>query len=167
MGNEITELELESDDNVVETEIIPQVQDEAVRQSLQTEIARKKHWREKFQKKSDETAKLAEDNKTLQEKLSAYEKPQETKSFSADEIEARVDLRLAGHSKDEISHMETYAKGQGKKLSEVSNDPFILSGIEGLRAKAKAAAATPPPSNSSPTVKPNKKVSFEEWRQGR
>ena len=106
MGNEITELELESDDNVVETEIIPQVQDEAVRQSLQTEIARKKHWREKFQKKSDETAKLAEDNKTLQEKLSAYEKPQETKSFSADEIEARVDLRLAGHSKDEISHME-------------------------------------------------------------
>lgn len=167
MENEITELELESDDTVTETEIVPQVQDELVKQSLQTEIARKKHWREKFQKKSDEAVKAAEDIKQLQEKLSAYEKPLEPKSYSSDEIESRVDLRLSGFSKDEISHMETYAKGHGKKLAEVSNDPFVLSGIEGLRAKAKAAAATPPPSNSSPSIKPNKKLSFEEWKQGR
>src|SRR3990167_1642234 len=147
MENEITELELETDDAVIETDIIPQVQDELVRQSLQTEIARKKHWREKFQKKNDEAAKAAEDIKKLTEKLSAYEKPEEPKV--TDEIEARVDLRLSGYSRDEISYMETYAKGQGRKLSDVTNDQFVLSGIEGLRAKAKAAAAVPPPSNAS------------------
>ncbi len=74
---------------------------------------------------------------------------------------------MSGFSKDEISHMEIYAKAHQKKLGEIANDPFVLSGIEGLRAKAKALAATPPPSNSSPTAKPNKKLSYEEWRQGR
>src|SRR3990167_10312847 len=165
MENDITELELETDDTALEADIIPQVQDEAVKQSLQTEIARKKHWREKFQKKNDEAVKSAEDIKKLQEKLATYEKPPER---VPNEIESRVDLRLAGYSRDEISYMETFAKGQGKKLTDVANDPFILSGIEGLRAKAKAAAATPPPSQTSIKVQKNEKTpSFEEWQKGR
>ena len=165
MENDITELELETDDTALEADIIPQVQDEAVKQSLQTEIARKKHWREKFQKKNDEAVKSAEDIKKLQEKLATYEKQPER---VPDEIESRVDLRLAGYSRDEISYMETFAKGQGKKLTDVANDPFILSGIEGLRAKAKAAAATPPPSQTSIKVQKNEKTpSFEEWQKGR
>lgn len=168
MENEVTDLELETDDVNVEEFIVPTVQDESVKQTLQTEIARKKHWREKFQKKSEEATRVADELKKVQEKLQTYEKPTEQKSVPSDEIEARVDLRLSGYSREEISYMETFAKGQGKKLTDVANDPFVTSGIEGLRVRAKAAAATPPPSQSSSTVKKsNKPLNFEDWQKGR
>lgn len=163
------EIELEKDDVSLEENIIPAVQDEAVKQSLQTEIARKKHWREKAQKKSDEAAQLAEQLKKTQEELAGFKKPATPESPKiSDDIEDKVDLRLSGYSRDEIALMETYAKGRGQRLSEVKNDPFVISGIEGLRAKAKVAAATPPPSKGSSTVKGKEgPKSFTDWKQGR
>lgn len=106
-------------------------------------------------------AKTAEEEaRKYKDRLAAYEaklqklanQPAEKTSSPAvpfDEIEDRVDLRLKGFTREEISYVESYAKGQGKKLREVAEDPFVLSGIDGLRAKAKVAQAIPPPSTGS------------------
>lgn len=62
------------------------------------------------------------------------------------EIEERVNLRLAGHSPEEIEEIESYAKGKGITLSEAAQSPFIKKAVDGLRAEKKSVENTPAPS---------------------
>lgn len=79
-------------------------------------------------------------------------------------IEQKVDLRLAGHSKEEISFMEQFAKGANKRLSEVAELPFVKKAIEGMRAEQKSIDGTPPPSNRIRTF--NGKPMTEVFKTG-
>jgi len=62
------------------------------------------------------------------------------------EIEERVNLRLSGHSPEEIEEIESYAKGKGITLSEAAQSPFIKKAVDGLRADKKSVENTPAPS---------------------
>ena len=95
-------------------------------------------------------AKLQELSK---EKGSDLPKGNDASLNRLDEVEMKVELRMEGYSKDEISFMESYAKGLGKKLNEVTNDPMIKKAIEGSRADKKAELDTPTPSSRTAVYK--------------
>jgi len=73
-------------------------------------------------------------------------------SFDSDalrkEIDAKVDLRLAGHSQEEISEMEKYARGAGVSLTEAAQSPFIKKAVEAIRAESRSTENTPASSNN-------------------
>jgi hypothetical protein len=60
-------------------------------------------------------------------------------------IEEKVDLRVAGHSSEEIAEIEAYAKGRGISLSEAAKSPFIAKAVEAFRAEKKSTDSTPAP----------------------
>lgn len=114
---------------------------------VETLMRQKKHWREKaVDPKTGKTYKTLYEEAQKKEKPDVSQKPS-SPSFNPDLIETKVDLRLAGHSKAEIDFMETYAKGKGKKLSEIVNDENIKTAIEAMRNKSKSDQGTPPPSS--------------------
>ncbi len=122
-------------------------------------IAQKKKWREMH---ANEAAarKQAEDKLAQLQTQGAQAQP----AKSDDDLEERVEARLAGHSKEEIAFASIFAKANGKKLSEALQDDIIRSAIEGMRNKAKVAQATPAPTNrgNSVKVKPREKMSVDE-----
>lgn len=94
-------------------------------------------------------AKAAEESlKIMKEEAARKPEPEPAKPtvVSESDIEERVNLRLEGYSPEELKFIQIHAKGLGKRLSEVKDDPFIQSAIEGLRAKKKSEQAVPPPS---------------------
>lgn len=109
--------------------------------------------RQDFDKVYARAKKAEEENKALKKRLETS--PSATGEFDIEEV---VDLRISGLSKDEISYMKSFAKGSGKSLSEVSKDPFVLAGIEGMRTRSKSDEATPPPSSRTSSVSSTKKA---------
>jgi len=150
---------LEEDDGEGE-KVIEGIEDEPLKQSLQTEVARKKHFRTKF--KDEETAhtKTKGDLKTVQEALKKYEvdgKPvtsggtPASPAIDAAEIDARVELRVAGYTTPEIDFIKAFATGNKMTLADAAKSDFVIQGIEGLRKKAKAVESTPDPSGRAPS----------------
>jgi hypothetical protein len=128
--------------------------DEAVAKKVQTLSAQKNHFRDKFQKEAEKNKKLAEELEGLKEKpVDAKEEKPSAPIIDTDAIETRAVLRVKGYTPEEIRTMESYAKGSGKKLSEVVDDPFVKAGIDNLRSAAKSEQATPPSSSGSTTHK--------------
>jgi|GEM_PF-5627880 len=113
--------------------------------TLQTEIARKRHWRDKAQK-------TIEENKKLQEELTKYKSAPESPKASPDDIETVLDLRSQGFSDGEVLKLRHYSKKMNTPISEIVNDPFIRAGIESEREKSKIQIATPKPSNRAISV---------------
>lgn len=60
-------------------------------------------------------------------------------------IEEKVDLRVAGHSPEEIAEIEAYAKGKGISLSEAAKSPFIVKAVDAFRSEKKSIESTPSP----------------------
>lgn len=85
--------------------------------------------------------------------LQANAKPNEAVADTAAKMTGDTDyleLRLAGHSPDEIRVIKQLAGG--KPLTEAANDPVIKAAIEGVRASKKTAQAIPAPSSRVPMV---------------
>ena len=107
-----------------------------------------------FDKLYARTKKAETENKLLKER-----RPEQVANFDIEEI---VDLRTSGYSKQEIDYMKAMARGRGQKsLSELAADPFVVAGINGLRAKAQTTAATPTSSSRPAMVTPSGKT-FKE-----
>jgi len=119
--------------------------DDDVEKRLQTEVVRKKHWREKFEK-------LNEAHQKLQQEIdkSTQEKPAEPRDDMEARMETKFDLRQKGYTREEISYFEAFAKGSGKPLADVVNDLVVIGGIESMRKQKSVEQATPAPSNRSP-----------------
>lgn len=77
------------------------------------------------------------------------------------ELRDEVSLQVSGYTEEEIAKIRAYAKGYGKRLGEVKDDPFIQAAIMGLRDKKKSEDATPAPSSrvASTPSKANKPTS--------
>lgn len=73
-------------------------------------------------------------------------------TLDAAELEQRIDdkvaLRLSGHTAEQISEIEAYAKGRGiKSLLEASKVPFVAKAVEAMAAEKKSIQSTPAPSS--------------------
>ncbi len=106
--------------------------------------------------------------KKAEEELKQIKGKQQPTS-SDDDLEDVVDILVKGHTREELKYMRAFAQYQNKRLSEVANDPFVRSGIEGLRARSKTDAATPAPSSrpavvASPSGKSFKDMTGDERR---
>lgn len=64
-----------------------------------------------------------------------------------DDIEERVELRLRGYSKDEITDISAIAKAKKISLLEASELPLVSKGIQALRTDKKVVEQSPAPSN--------------------
>lgn len=60
-----------------------------------------------------------------------------------DLVEQKVDLRMAGYDRDEISEIEAVAKAKGITLAQAAELPIIKKGIDAIRAEKKSTSATP------------------------
>lgn len=145
---------LEKDDDI--QELVEGITDEDVKKQLQTEAARKVHFRTKFGKEK-EAKEVAEARIVELEKL--VEKPGETPSTDVetntnariDEIDAKVELRMDGYSREEISFIERN-RAEGKSLAETAEDSFVKKAIDGIREDKKVEDGTPAPSSTSQRV---------------
>lgn len=150
MSNE-TELkaeELEKDSAEVE-EFANQLDDE-LKKPLLTEVARKKHWREKAQKEAEARKKLEEELQKYREApAKAPEKIPSKPQESVDEMDVVLQLNSEGYSPSEIRDLRAKAKRYNVPISDLVNDPLVKAGLEASRAKAKSTEATPAPSSRS------------------
>lgn len=148
MANDNDELELELDEPTgSETPDSSEAQ-----KQLQTEIARKKHWREKFEKAEASI-------KELSEKVQKYESSGQPSTPVApieapksDDIDVVLQLKAEGRTDSEIITLRKYAKKMNLPISEVANDPLIKAGLDVERQKVKVEEATPSPSGGTQTV---------------
>lgn len=151
MENDIRILE---QDNGEGEELISQLDDE-LKKPLLTEIARKKHFREKFEKEKEARVKLEEELKNLRESANKA-KDTPPANNQGDEIEAILRLKVEGYSDDEALKLRSYAKKMGVSLDEVAKDPVIKAGLDAERAKIRVAQNTPNPSGRTSTIIDNK-----------
>lgn len=121
--------------------------------SLQTEIAKKKHWREKYQKVGSELEEAKKKLAEYEAKKTEEKTPSSvTTTSTPDEIEVVLNLRSLGKTDGEILKLRQYARMMNRPISEVMEDPLINAGLEAERQKAKVEEATPNPSAGTFTV---------------
>jgi len=96
--------------------------------------------------------KLEREKKGPESKLPKGESNEFDSASLEKRIEEKVDLRVAGHSSEEIAEIEAYAKGKGISLSEAAKSPFIMKAVEAIRSEKKSTDSTPAPTRV-PTFK--------------
>lgn len=133
----------------------------------QTALAQKKHWRGKAvdPESGKQYSELLKD-KNAQGNASTdsagagkgddnKHQPTELEKDVAG-LKSSEEKRTFGHannfSPEETDHIFSYAKGVGKKPSEVLEHSFIKNGIAGMRQEQGTSDATPGPSGRSPIV---------------
>lgn len=79
-------------------------------------------------------------------------------------VDAKVDLRLAGWSQEQIAEAEAYAKGRGITLTEAAQSPFVKNAVEAMKAQSKSIDTTPASSNKTVTF--NGKPVSEIFKSG-
>lgn len=119
--------------------------------------------------------KYEEETKILRERLSSFDKKESPKGDSSsspswDDYDS-LSLSTKGYSEPEISFAKTYAKGLGKRMSEVIGDEIFKTALEGIRSKASVEQATPPPSARAKPVETKtdqgSRVDFSTWQAQR
>ena len=127
--------------------------------------------KEKNQKLFARAKKAEEDRKKLRDELAAKAPKQEPqqptqKQEPSDDLEVALSLLSRGYSDAEVLTARKYARRMGISVEEVINDPFIKSGFEAERAKAKVEQATPAPSGkvSDFAEAAKQKLSFNEFK---
>ena len=133
---ESAELEIES----AEEEVLPEG-NENFKKSLETETAKKKHWREKAQKFEEELKALRE------QKQKTEEKPVEKVPSSDISVRDLLTLRKKGLSDDEIAGAVEKAESLGISVSKLAESGLVDPWVTEMRTKSKAEQATPSSSN--------------------
>lgn len=95
--------------------------------------------------------------KDLEKKLK--DKPLETPKKAAMSVDDKVDLRLEGYSKEDITAIERAMAG--RSLEDTLKDPYVKAALDGVRAMRQTEASTPEPSSTIPTFTSDKKT----WAQ--
>jgi len=140
------EILLNEDKDEAEKLVQEQVYDDSLRKSLLTEVARKKHWRERALKETESRKKLEEDNEKMKVEL-AKVNPPAVQNVSEDQLETILNLQSQGYSNAEILSLRKYSKTMGKTVAEIAEDSLIKAGLEAERTKTKVEQATPSPSS--------------------
>lgn len=128
----------------------PQKSPEEIIKDLEATVADLKPKADASSQNFERLKKIEQEKKDLEEKLKLKESGSSSEFDSAGlkkEIEERTNLRLAGHSPEEMEEIERYAKGAGISLSEAAKSPFVQKAVDGLRADKKSTENTPPPSS--------------------
>lgn len=127
----------------------PQKTPEEIIAALQAEVAELKPKAE-ASSQNFERLKKAEDK--LKEVEGKLPKEGETTTFDSatleKRVEAKVNLRLAGWTPEQIAEAEAYAKGRGIGLEEAAQSPFVKNAVDAMNAASKSVASTPAPSNN-------------------
>jgi len=155
---QLTDEELNQD---LSPDTLDVIDDEGVKKTLQTEHARKVHFRNKFQETNQ---KLAEAQAELA-KLKTPNAP--IVNDKLDEVNNRLcNLELSetkrqfgsqhGFSAEETDSIFAYAKGIGKEPHTVIDDPFVKTAITAMRQTKANVNATPAPSGSTIVIEGKK-----------
>lgn len=142
--------------NDEDTVVIDPFDDEGARKLVASQIAIKKHWREKAQK-------IEAENKVLAEELKKYKPALQEKPVVEDDYKKKIDsLSLAeekrqfgyehGLSPEETDEVFAYSTGRNIKPAEAKEKPFVKAAIEALRAQRRSESATPSPSSGLPAI---------------
>lgn len=136
--------------------------------------------KQKFEDQKKRAEKAEAENKELKEKLGVIDKIQSAfngeeepdkkdpegpnPNDRVDELEENLLLKDNGHSMEEIQAIRSYAKGQGKKASDVLNDQFVKSVIKTMRENQEVDQTTPPPTtqNTAATIPADTGIQFNE-----
>lgn len=109
---------------------------------------------EELRKKAEVSSQNFERLKKLEQEKKELETKLPTEGTKTDfdpssfkkEVEEVVNLRVSGHSSEEIEKIEAFAKGAGITRTQAANDPFVRAAIEKMRAESKSVENTPAPS---------------------
>jgi len=146
------------DDNGENEKLADQL-DEELKKPLLTEIARKKHFREKFEKEKEARQKLQEELTKTQEQIAQKKEvveKQPNPQNQPNESLAELASILKQYEPEELSKLEQFAKMSGKSIKEIAADPIVKAGLDSLRSAKKSEQSTPPPSSRSSVVIDNK-----------
>ncbi len=91
--------------------------------------------------------RVAKENKELKKKLDPPKSLQTNESSPTDERFERLELKTEGYKSDEVDFL---MQNGGRKALE---NPIVMAGIEGIRAKAKSQDATPSGTGKSTVYK--------------
>lgn len=128
--------------------------DENFKKSLATEIARKKHFREKSEKESNLRKELEIKTKSLEEKLAKLQ-TRETPEISSrvEQLESQLAkskfARTHGYNDEETDLIHSMASGLKVSPEQAKDNPYIKTAIETVRSQKRAEANTP---GSSTTI---------------
>lgn len=131
--------------------------DETVKKTLQTTLAQKKHWREKYEKDSTFRKELEEKLKARDEELAKFKsQKQENPEISSrvEQLEKKLEKshfsRVHQLDDDETELIYNYALGKKITPEQAKEDKHIKLVIDSIRSQKKAEQATP---SSSKTIK--------------
>jgi len=154
--NDNEDLDLESKDA---EEFAESIDDDELRAPLLTEIARKKHFREKFQKEQEVTKKL--EAELAEFKDADKVEAQEVKADASDELRSNVSTLMQaedkrgfgyanGLSPEETDEVFAYATGKGISPADAKESPIMKAALESMREQRRADEATPGASRRAP-----------------
>lgn len=124
------------------------IQDEGTREALKTAFgtiaAQKAHWRTKAKEKPP----------VVEEPPKPTIPPVTATPSSQTVLDAREYSRLLhqGYSEKQIDVVERFAKAEGRKASELLNDPVVKAALEGVKTQERAEAASPSGSGRTPNI---------------
>lgn len=165
------------------------VVDPGVKDKLATEIARKKHWRNKaidpatgksYRDLYEEMRKAQppanpSGNPPAPPAPPAPADPNAKQGPGWDDFH-RLSLSQKGYSQEQIQFITTYASGAKKQPLEVLEDPIVKGTLEHLQQKSRQADGRPHPTSPNPSPAPaldiskmsprerSEKLSFQSWR---
>lgn len=138
-----------SENNEQETYQTPEAED--FDQTLKPEEKETLSAEEVAQRKADFYKNLYKKARS-EKKLPTQEQPKVDIEARLSEQEARVELRMAGYSVEEIREIDRYAKGAGISLTEAEKTPFVQSAVKSMKAEKSKQDAVLEPSPRSVTV---------------
>ena len=124
-------------------ELVNKLSDEELKKPLLTEIARKKHFREKFEKEKEARLKLEEETKKLKEELAAktaQTPPAKEETLSVGDL---LELGKKGLADVEKALVVEEAKKLGVPVSKFIESSLFPAWLDKSRAEAKVGQATP------------------------
>jgi hypothetical protein len=150
---------LENDVEITE-EDLSSVEEETSKR-IQTAIAQKKHWREKFEKTQKELEELKNKSSTEKkqdEKPEKQEKP-DKKVKSDDEIDykkefLKTNLRISNPdlTVDEVEKAIKYSEVEEKDPMDIVNSPYFMAMVNDRKEREKIEKGTPSPSGRTSSV---------------
>lgn len=153
--NEDITLEEISDEGENPEENLSEEIPEEIKKIVQTESARKRHWREKYQKTAEELKKVQAEVETLKRALITSKVSKEEFSSQEDEWKKKMEFIVKHRNLEpaEIDEVVAYAKGKGIGYEEALRSSFVKAALEAIREKKKSTEASPESSFKSPVYK--------------
>lgn len=141
----IDDAEMDTD---IEQEVIDGISDDDVKKHLSTTIAQKNHWREKAKKLAEDPRLKVVEEKKPEPKPKAKANDFDPEAFRSEiRDELRVETKFPDITEAEMAKAKALAKVEGRRLSEVVEDPYFQGYMSKNREIETREKARPNPSN--------------------